>query len=82
MKVILNKILISFISDGGIYIGVSAGSVSVSGKYENNLGFIKNKIDVHCEKGSTNGKIVSGEDIYLTDNQAIYINDDEMIIFE
>lgn len=71
-----------FISDGGIYIGVSAGSVSVSGKYENNLGFIKNKIDVHCEKGSTNGKIVSGEDIYLTDNQAIYINDDEMIIFE
>ena len=42
----------------------------------------KNKIDVHCEKGSTNGKIVSGEDIYLTDNQAIYINDDEMIIFE
>lgn len=77
-KEVVNK----FINNGGIYIGVSAGSVATSGKYENNLEFIKNKVDVHCEKGSENGVIVSEDAIYLTDNQAIYINDEEMVIFE
>ena len=71
-----------FIKNGGIYIGVSAGSVAVSGKYENNLEFIKNEIDVHCKSGSKNGKIIDNNKISLTDNQAIYINDNEMIIFE
>ncbi len=77
-KEVVNK----FINNGGIYIGVSAGTVATSGKYENNLEFIKNKIDVHCEKGSKNGVIVNEDAIDLTDNQAIYINDKEMVIFE
>lgn len=77
-KEVVNK----FINNGGIYIGVSAGTVATSGKYENNLEFIKNKIDVHCEKGSKNGVIVNDDEISLTDNQAIYINDEEMVIFE
>lgn len=77
-KEVVNK----FINNGGIYIGVSAGTVATSGKYENNLEFIKNKIDVHCEKGSKNGVIVNDDEISLTNNQAIYINDEEMVIFE
>lgn len=71
-----------YISQGGIYVGVSAGSVCASGKYENGLGFIENRLDVHCDKGTSNGTITSNDDIYLTNNQAIYISDDEKIIFE
>ena len=44
---------------------------------------IKNKLDVHCDKGSPNGLVNNtNEDLYLTDNQAIYINDNDIIIFE
>ncbi len=75
-------IIDKYIENGGIYIGVSAGSVSASGKYENGLGLIKNIIDVHCEKGTDNGIVNNENMIFLTDNQAIYISDDETIIFE
>lgn len=71
-----------YINQGGVYIGVSAGSVCASGKYENGLGFIKNKLDVHCDKGTNDGIITSDDNIYLTNNQAIYINDTDKIIFE
>lgn len=72
----------SYIENGGIYIGVSAGSVAASGKYKNGLGFIENILDVHCENGTKNGIINTNDDIYLTDNQAIFIDDNERIIFE
>lgn len=71
-----------YISQGGVYVGVSAGSVCASGKYQNGLGFIENRLDVHCDEGSNNGIITSNDDLYLTDNQAIYISDSEKIIFE
>lgn len=71
-----------YIENGGIYIGVSAGSVCAGGKYENGLGFIENKLDVHCDVGTPNGVINSTSDIFLTDNQAIFINGEEKIIFE
>ena len=71
-----------YISQGGIYVGVSAGSICASGKYQNGLGLIENKLDVHCDKGTNNGVITSNDDLYLTDNQAIYISDSEKIISE
>ena len=71
-----------YINNGGIYIGVSAGSVCASGKYPNGLMFIDNVLDVHCDNGTSNGIIMNNDDIYLTDNQAIYISDNEKIIFE
>ena len=71
-----------YISQGGVYVGVSAGSVCASGKYENGLGFIENRLDVHCDKGTPNGTITLNDDLYLTNNQAIYISDSEKIIFE
>lgn len=71
-----------YLENGGIYIGVSAGSVCASGKYENGLDFIKNVLDVHCDVGTDNGRIVSDEKICLTNNQAIYIDDNSMTIFE
>ena len=83
----MNKInfkytLYNFIENGGIYIGVSAGTVAVSGTYENGIRLISNKIDVHCEYGNENGKIINNDDINLTDSQAIYIDDKGAIIFE
>lgn len=75
-------ILHQFIERGGIYVGVSAGSVACSGEYEDGLSLIKNKLDVHSNNGTLNGIINSEDNIYLTDNQAIYINDCESIIFE
>lgn len=71
-----------YIENGGIYVGVSAGSVAASGKYEKGLGLIKNILDVHCDKGNDNGIIKDENMICLTNNQAVYINDDEMVIFE
>ena len=78
----IKPIIDKYIANGGIYVGVSAGSTCTSGKYQEGLDFIKNKLDVHCEKGTPNGKINNLDYIYLTNNQAIYINDNEKIIFE
>ena len=71
-----------YLDNGGIYIGVSAGSVCASGKYQNGLDFIKNILDVHCDIGSPNGSITTSVKICLTNNQAIFINDNSMEIFE
>lgn len=71
-----------YLNNGGIYVGVSAGSVCAGGKYENNLGFIKNVLDVHCDVGTNNGKIEDNDKICLTNNQAIFIDDNGMEIFE
>lgn len=78
----IKPVIDKYIENGGIYIGVSAGSVCASGKYKDGLGFIANKLDVHCDKGTPNGAINSNDDLYLTNYQAIYISDSENIIFE
>ena len=78
----IKPVMDKYIENGGIYIGVSAGSVCASGNYDNGLKLLENKLDVHCDEGSDNGVINSTDEIFLTDNQAIYINDKESIIFE
>lgn len=72
----------NYIENGGIYIGVSAGSIVGSGNYKNGLGFLENNLNVHCKSGTANGIINNKNDIFLTDNQAIFINGQEDIIFE
>jgi len=71
-----------YIVNGGIYVGVSAGSVCASGKYPNGLGFINNVLDVHCDIGTENGRIKTDEKVCLTNNQVIFIDDNGMEIFE
>ncbi len=71
-----------FIENGGIYIGVSAGSVCASGTYKDGLCLIENPLDVHCDVGSPNGLVKTNNDLYLTDNQALYISDNDIMIFE
>lgn len=77
-----NKVLNNYVNNGGFYIGVSAGSVAASGKYKNNLNFIKNILDVHCEAGSPVGNIDNENDINLTNAQAVLITDSECTIIE
>jgi len=76
------SIINNYIENGGIYIGVSAGSVAASGNYQNGLCLIKNNLDVHCGSGTENGIITTDNDILLTDKQAIFIDGNENIIFE
>lgn len=78
----IKPVIDKYIANGGIYIGVSAGSVCASGKYKDGLGFIENVLDVHSDKGTPNGVINSTDNIYLTNNQAILIDENEKIIFE
>lgn len=78
----IKPVIDKYIENGGIYIGVSAGSVCASCKYKDGFGFIENKLDVHCDKGTTNGVINFNDDIYLTDNQALFIDEIDKIIFE
>lgn len=76
------SIIDKYIENGGIYIGISAGSVGASGKYKDGLCLIENKLNVHCKTGTKNGVITTNKDIFLTDNQAIFIDEKESIIFE
>ena len=76
------KVIDVYINNGGIYIGVSAGSVAACGKYEKGLNFIKNTINVHQEIGTPSGKIDTTSEILLTNDQAILINDKEALIIE
>lgn len=76
------SIIDRYIENGGIYIGVSAGSIVACGNYQNGLCLIENKLNVHYDNGSENGIITNNNDIYLTDNQAIFNDGNESIIFE
>lgn len=77
-----NKVINNYVDNGGCYIGVSAGSIAASGKYENSLDFIKNVLDVHCEIGDPAGTIKKASIINLTNSQAILITDDEFRVIE
>lgn len=76
------NVIDKYIANGGIYIGVSAGSMAASGNYKNGLNFIENALSVHCDKGSKNGVITSLDELFLTNNQAILITDDCIEIIE
>ena len=71
-----------YIANGGVYVGVSAGSTCGCGRYKTGLDFLDNELEVHCEKGSNNGLITNNNKIYLTNNQAFFIDDNSMTIFE
>lgn len=67
----------NFLENGGIYVGVSAGSVVLTQNLPNNLGYINCTLNVHSEKGTECGHLNTSDcpNIKLTDNQAIIITD-------
>jgi dipeptidase E len=73
-----------FLDDGGVYVGVSAGSIALSKNLPNNLGYINCILNVHAEEGTKCGYLNTSDcpNISLTDNQAIIITDNNIAIIE
>jgi cyanophycinase-like exopeptidase len=73
-----------FLHNGGLYVGVSAGSVALSKNLPNNLGYINCILNVHTEEGSECGYLNTNDcpNIKLTDNQAIIVTDNNIAIIE
>ena len=73
-----NKSLNEFVNKGGVYIGVSAGSVIAAGNLPNNLGYLKANLRVHVKTGTASGAFEndSVSQIDLTDKSAVVIHGD------
>jgi peptidase E len=73
-----------FIDNGGLYIGVSAGSIILANNLPENLGYINCKLDVHGKEGINIGKFEPKQYSYikLPDNRAIIIKDNNYEVIE
>ncbi|MDD6040348.1 MAG: Type 1 glutamine amidotransferase-like domain-containing protein [Clostridia bacterium] len=49
--------LLAYLREGGLVIGVSAGSLIFANNLPDNLGLLDTKLDVHCESSSIIGKV-------------------------
>ncbi|NLZ83933.1 MAG: type 1 glutamine amidotransferase-like domain-containing protein [Clostridiales bacterium] len=79
-----NISLKQFVDKGGVYVGVSAGSIVGANNLPNNLGFINCTLGVHVLEGSNAGETDTSlcPNIDLTNNQAILIKGDKYLIVE
>jgi len=70
-----NKPLNDFVDKGGVYIGVSAGSIVAAGNFPGNLGYLKASLCVHTETGTASGVFDNNavSQIDLTNEQAVLI---------
>ena len=73
-----------FLNNGGVYVGVSAGSVALSQNHTDNLGYINCILNVHAEEGTKCGYLNTSDcpNVKLMDNQAIIIIDNKITIIE
>jgi dipeptidase E len=73
-----------FVDNGGVYIGVSAGSIIVANNLSENLNYLNCKLDVHGNEGVNIGKLNPENllNIKLPDNRAIIIKDNEYEVIE
>jgi len=74
----------NYLNQGGVYLGVSAGSIAMTTTHENGLGYIDCHLKVHRQKGSLNGSIDLNQvdTIALTDDQAIVVINQSVQIFQ
>lgn len=79
-----NTTLKQFVDNGGVYVGVSAGSIVAAQDLPNNLGYINCTLGVHCLQGSKAGMLDTSScpHIQLTNYQAILIDGDECSVVE
>ncbi|MBN2557580.1 MAG: Type 1 glutamine amidotransferase-like domain-containing protein [Clostridia bacterium] len=78
------KTLEYFLENGGVYIGVSAGSDIAGLNLPNNLGYLNATIECHSKEGHEPGELDTGSAplVKLTDNQAIVIDDGRVAVVE
>jgi peptidase E len=79
-----NTSIKNFVDNGGVYVGVSAGSIVTANNIPENLGYINCKLDVHCNEGINIGKFdpENYSEIKLPDNRAIIINENNFEVIE
>ena len=78
------KTLGRFIEVGGVYVGVSAGSVVAANNLPDNLGYLGCELHVHAQSGTKAGVINFTENlqIHLTGECAVLIMDAGAAVFE
>lgn len=71
--------LIFFIKQGGVYVGVSAGSLAAAGNLKGSLGILECPVRVHCEKGMKAGPadVENCGEIRIDNRQAILVSDSQ-----
>lgn len=71
------RILMEYIYQNGMVIGVSAGSLIFSNNLAGNLGLINTNMDVHCADGEESGKVAYPlkRNMRLTNTCALVIQD-------
>ena len=74
----------NYIDNGGIYIGVSAGSIITANDLPENLGYLNCKLSVHGNEGISVGKFDPKpySQIHLPDNRAIIIQGNNYEVIE
>jgi len=79
-----NTSLKQFVENGGIYIGVSAGSIVAANNLPENLGYINCKLHVHGNEGIGTGQFNPNDhsEIRLPDNKAIIITGNNFEVIE
>lgn len=82
-KIELASPMLEFVKNGGVYVGVSAGSIVAASNLKNNLGHIDCELSVHASIGDDAGVLdmTMCSKISVADNQAILrVNDDYILI--
>lgn len=71
--------LLLFIEQGGVYVGVSAGSLVAAGNLKGSLGILECPVRVHCEKGMEAGPadVENCGEIQIDNRQAILVSDSQ-----
>lgn len=79
-----NNTLKQYVDNGGVYVGVSAGSIVAAQDLPDNLGYINCTLSVHVSQGSKAGMIDTSScpHIELTNDQAILIDGDKYSVVE
>ena len=72
------QILQKYINADKIVVGVSAGSVIFAGNLEDNLGFIKQRLDVHCDEGQSD----KTGDFDLAGNEVVRLSNRQALVLE
>ena len=71
------SVLLAFIEQGGVYVGVSAGSQAAAGNLKNSFGYPACTIHVHCSEGMSPGPVDRNgcRQLRITNNQAVLVTD-------
>ena len=79
-----NTSIKQFVDNGGVYIGVSAGSIIVANNLPESLGYLNCNLDVHGNDGINIGKFTpeNHSNIKLPDYRAIIIKDNNYEVIE